>query len=284
METRAPRQDRAFVRERVRRCRYGSREEDEAPRGRPARGVPTHPQADAAAAEGREGPAPRARGSASATRHRGGAVTFADRRDAGRRLGAAVASRGTPPAVTLAIPRGGVIVGAEVAGALGGPFEVVVPRKLGAPGNPELGIGAVASGVRVLDARAIAQLGIPAAHLEREIVAQEAEVERREREYRRGRPPVRLEGMTAVVTDDGIATGVTAIAALRWARNAGAARVVLAVPVAPPATLRRLADEADDVIALETPPRFLAVGEWYDDFAQTTDAEVLAALERGYAA
>jgi predicted phosphoribosyltransferase len=208
-------------------------------------------------------------------------VTFADRTDAGRRLGAAVVARVTPTAVTLAIPRGGVIVGAEVARALGGPLEVVVPRKLGAPGNPELGIGAVASGVRVLDARAIAQLGIPTGHLEREIVAQEAEVERREREYRRGRPAIDLEGATAVVVDDGIATGVTAIAALRWARNAAASRVVLAVPVAPPATLRRLAEEADDVIALETPPRFLAVGEWYEDFAQTTDAEVLAALERG---
>jgi putative phosphoribosyl transferase len=211
-------------------------------------------------------------------------VTFADRRDAGRRLGAAVAARVSTPAVTLAIPRGGVIVGAEVARPLAGPIEVVVPRKLGAPGNPELGIGAVASGVRVLDARAIAHLGIPAAHLEREIAAQEAEVERREREYRRGRPVVDLEGATAVVVDDGIATGVTAIAALRWARNAGAARVVLAVPVAPPATIRRLSEEADDVIALETPPRFLAVGEWYEDFAQTTDAEVLAALERGHTA
>jgi putative phosphoribosyl transferase len=208
-------------------------------------------------------------------------VTFADRTDAGRRLGAAVVAGVSPPAVTLAIPRGGVIVGAEVARELGGPLEVVVPRKLGAPGNPELGIGAVASGVRVLDARAIAQLEIPAAHVEREIVAQEAEVERRERAYRRGRPAVDLEGVTAVVVDDGIATGVTAIAALRWARNAGASRAVLAVPVAPPATLRRLAEEADDVIALETPPRFLAVGEWFEDLAQTTDAEVLAALERG---
>jgi predicted phosphoribosyltransferase len=208
-------------------------------------------------------------------------VTFADRTDAGRRLGSAVAARVTPPAVTLAIPRGGAIVGAEVARALAGPLEVVVPRKLGAPGNPELGIGAVASGVRVLDARTIAQLGIGAEHLEREIAAQEAEVERREREYRRGRPAVALDGVTAVIVDDGIATGVTAIAALRWARTASASRVVLAVPVAPPATLRRLAEEADDVIALETPPRFLAVGEWYEDFAQTTDAEVLAVLERG---
>jgi putative phosphoribosyl transferase len=213
-------------------------------------------------------------------------MTFADRVDAGRRLGAVLVERVEPPAVVLAIPRGGVIVGAEVASALGVPLDVVVPRKLGAPGNPELGIGAVAAGVRVVDPVVLRRLRIPTSHLEREIAAQQAEIERRERAYRRGRPAPELDGVTAVVVDDGIATGVTAIAALRWARNSRARRVVLAVPVAPPASVVRLSEEADEVIVLETPARFLAVGEWYEDFAQTTDAEVLAALERasGHAA
>ena len=213
-------------------------------------------------------------------------MTFADRADAGRRLAAAVAGHVEPPVVVLAIPRGGAIVGAEVATLLHAPLDVVVPRKLGAPGNPELGIGAVATGVRVVDPRVLARLRIPTAHLEREIAEQEAEIERRERAYRRGRPAPDLGGVTAIVVDDGIATGVTAIAALRWARAADAARVVLAVPVAPPASLERLRGEADDLVVLETPRRFAAVGEWYDDFSQTSDAEVLAALERaaGHAA
>jgi predicted phosphoribosyltransferase len=137
-----------------------------------------------------------------------------------------------------------------------------------------------------VDPAVLARLRIPRAHLEREIAAQEAEIERREHAYRRGRPAPDLGGVTAIVVDDGIATGVTALAALRWARAAGAARVVLAVPVAPPASLERLREEADDVVVLETPRRFLAVGEWYEDFSQTTDAEVLRALERapGHAA
>lgn len=207
-------------------------------------------------------------------------MTFDDRADAGRRLGAALAGRVTPPAVVLAIPRGGVIVGAAVADALEAPLDVVVPRKLGAPGNPELGIGAIASGVRVLDERAVRMLGVSRAYVDREVAAQEAEIARREQEYRRGRPRAALEGRTAVVVDDGIATGGTAVAALRWARANGAARVVLAVPVAPRASLVRVAEEADDVVILETPQRFLAVGEWYRDFAQTSDDEVVRTLDR----
>ena len=180
----------------------------------------------------------------------------------------------------LAIPRGGVIVGDVVARELGVPLDVVVPRKVGAPGNPELAIGAVAPGIHVLDARMVRALGVSDRYLEREIAAQEAEIERRQHVYRSGRPPQPVAGRVAVVVDDGVATGSTAVAALRWARAEGAERVVLAVPVAPPQTLERLRTEADEVVVLETPQPFLAVGEWYRDFDQTTDAEVISALAR----
>ena len=205
---------------------------------------------------------------------------FADRVEAGERLGLALAGRLGPDAVVLAIPRGGVIVGEAVARAIGAPLDVVVPRKIGAPGNPELGLGAIAPGVRVLDPRMVAGLGVSDEYLEREIAAQESEIERRQHAYREGRPPVAVRGQVAVVVDDGVATGGTAIAALRWAREQGATRVILAVPVAPRQALARLAAEADEVVVLETPEPFFAVGEWYRDFDQTSDREVVSALAR----
>jgi predicted phosphoribosyltransferase len=207
-------------------------------------------------------------------------VIFADRVEAGERLAVALARYKGADAVVLAIPRGGVIVGEAVARALGLPLDVVVPRKIGAPGNPELGLGAIAPGVRVLDEWLIERLGVTEEYLEREIEAEEREIERRERVYRAGRPPVDVAGKVAIVVDDGVATGGTAIAALRWARAQGAARVVLAVPVAPPGSVPRLAREADEVVVLETPEPFFAVGEWYRRFDQTTDEEVIAALAR----
>lgn len=205
---------------------------------------------------------------------------FEDRADAGRRLGSELAGDAEADLVILAIPRGGVIVGEAVAHALGAPLDVVVPRKIGAPGNPELGIGAIAPGVRVLNERMIEALHVPPAYLDGEIDRQEREIERRERTYRSGRPPIDVRGKTAVVVDDGIATGGTAAAALRWARANGAARVVLAVPVAPVPSLARLRPEADRIVVLSTPEPFLAVGEWYERFDQTSDDEVVAALQR----
>jgi len=207
-------------------------------------------------------------------------VIFADRVDAGERLANALEPLAGSDAVGLAIPRGGVIVGEVVARALGWPLDVVVPRKVGAPGNPELAIGAVAPGIRVLDPRMVGALGVSERYLDREIAAQEAEIERRQHAYRSGRPPHPVEGRVAVVIDDGVATGSTAIAALRWARAQGAEPVLLAVPVAPPQTLARLRAEADEVVVLETPQPFLAVGEWYRDFDQTTDEQVVSALAR----
>jgi predicted phosphoribosyltransferase len=207
-------------------------------------------------------------------------VIFQDRAEAGERLAEALKEHAAAATVVLAIPRGGVIVAEIVAGTLGVPLDVVVPRKIGAPGNPELGLGAVAPGVRVLDPWLIERLGVSDAYLEREIAAQEHEIERRLQAYRAGRPPVDVAAKTAIVIDDGVATGGTAVASLRWARGQGAAKVVLAVPVAPPQTMERLRHEADEVVALATPEPFFAVGEWYRDFDQTSDAEVVAALAR----
>lgn len=207
-------------------------------------------------------------------------MIFADRVDAGARLAEALERFAGDDVVVLAIPRGGVVVGEVAARALGAPLDVVVPRKIGAPMNPELGIGAIAPGIRVLDPRMIQMLGVTSDYLEREIETQEREIERRERAYRGPRPPVDVRGKTAIVVDDGVATGGTAIAALRWARGAGAERVVLAVPVAPGRSLARLRDEADEVVVLSAPDPFSAVGEWYRSFRQTSDREVVEALAR----
>jgi predicted phosphoribosyltransferase len=204
---------------------------------------------------------------------------FRDREEAGEVLAAALTGRFEQErVVVLAIPRGGVVVAVPVARALGAPLDVVIPHKLGAPGNPELAIGAIAPGVRVLDDRLIRVLGVPSAYVQQEAEAQEAEIERRTRLYREDRAAPTLEGATVVVVDDGVATGATAIAALRWARGQGTARVVFAAPVGPSAAVRQLARECDEVVLVETPRAFSAVGEWYRRFDQVTDREVLAAL------
>jgi len=205
---------------------------------------------------------------------------FRDRRDAGRRLAPEVAARVSPPAVVLGIPRGGVVVAAEVASALGWPLGVVVTKKLGAPGNPELGIGAVAPGVRVLEDDVIAAVGVDDRWLERETARVDAEVRRRSAAF----PSVvtELAAATAVIVDDGVATGGTARAAGLWARSHHAARVVLAVPVGPHDVEARVGDAFDEVVMLESPSGFHAVGASYEDFGQVQDEEVREVLqERG---
>jgi putative phosphoribosyl transferase len=204
---------------------------------------------------------------------------FRDREEAGRALAAALHGRvERSRAVILAIPRGGLIVAVPVGRALDAPLDVVIPHKLGAPDNPELAIGAVAPGVRVLDERLIRALHVPEAYIEEEVAAQEAEIERRTRLYRGDRPRPAFADSTAVVVDDGVATGATAVAALRWARAQDPARVVFAAPVGPRSAFRLLAHECDDVVILETPSSFRAVGEWYERFDQVTDQQVLDVL------
>ena len=204
---------------------------------------------------------------------------FRDREEAGRALAAAIHGRvDRAHALVLAIPRGGVIVAAPVARALDAPLDVVIPHKLGAPRNPELAIGAVAPGVRVIDEGITRALNVADGYIEDEVAVQEAEIERRTALYRDDRPPPVFAGATAVVVDDGVATGATSMAALRWARARGSARVVFAAPVGPVAAIRLLAEECDDVVILETPRSFRAVGEWYDRFDQVTDEQVLAVL------
>lgn len=210
-------------------------------------------------------------------------MIFEDRVDAGERLAKALVEYSGADAVILAIPRGGVIVGEVVARQLGLPLDVVVPRKIGAPGNPELGLGAIAPGVRVIDPRMVEMLGVSESYLERQIAAEEEEIDRRLRAYRGGRPPADVAGKVAIVVDDGVATGGTAVAALRWAKAQGASTVVLAVPVAPGASIGRLEQEANRVVVLSAPEPFFAVGEWYRRFDQTTDEEVVAALARAAA-
>lgn len=207
---------------------------------------------------------------------------FRDRVDAGIQLGAAlaVALQGEPEArrVVLGIARGGVIVGAEVARELGVRLDVAVPRKLGAPGNPELGVGAVAPGVQVIDRTMTDALGVSEEFLARETARQLVEIERRTLAYREDGAALDLRATTAIVVDDGVATGVTAIAALRWARARGAAATIFAAPVGPEGAQERFTHECDRCIVLHTPGNLRAVGQWYDMFDQTTDDEVRAAL------
>jgi putative phosphoribosyl transferase len=205
---------------------------------------------------------------------------YIDRGDAGRRMGNEHAGPVEPPIVVLGVARGGVVVAAEVARILAAPLDVVIPRKLGAPGTPELGIGAVAPGVRVLDRDIMEAVGAGDAYVEAETTRQEAEIARRTVSYREGRPPVDLREATAIVVDDGVATGVTATAALRWARAQGASSVVFAAPVGPRGVERRLDAACDRCVVPETPADLRAVGQWYERFDQTTDDEVTAALRR----
>ncbi len=203
---------------------------------------------------------------------------FADRVDAGRQLGAALRDRVAPPAWVLGLARGGVVVAAGVAEAIGAPLDVVIPRKLGAPRNQELAIGAIAPGVRVIDDAMIRRLRVAPDYLDAAIARAEVEIARRSRAYRGDRPPPKLTDATAVVVDDGVATGATAIAALRWARGQHPTRVVFAAPVGPADTVRRLARECDEVVVLLAPVSFTAVGTWYRRFDQVGDDEVEAIL------
>lgn len=200
---------------------------------------------------------------------------FRDRRDAGRRLAERLEHLRSEHPVVLGLPRGGVPVAYEVARSLDAPLDVILVRKLGAPFHPEYGVGAIAEeGIRFVDRRALAALGIDRDELGSIVAREEAVLEQRQRLYRGDRPPISLVDRTVILVDDGVATGGTAIAAARAARARGAGRVVLAVPVGPPDAERRFADEVDEFICLEAPEDFFAVGAYYERFGQTSDEEV----------
>jgi predicted phosphoribosyltransferase len=204
---------------------------------------------------------------------------FADRGDAGRQLAAQLLPLAEQKPIVVALPRGGVPVGVEISAALGAPLEILAVRKLGAPHNPEYGIGAIAEdGTRVLDPEALAVLGIDGGVLESIIARETDEVRRRVAAYRGGRAPLPLAKRAVIVVDDGVATGVTDTAALRAIRRQGPRRTILAVPVCAADSVPRLREEADEVVCLVTPPLLYGIGHWYDDFSQVSDSEVLAAL------
>lgn len=204
---------------------------------------------------------------------------FADRAEAGSRV--AVALGALPPdALILGIPRGGVVVARAIADALGLPLDVVVTHKLGAPGNPELAVGAIGpDGEAMLDPRVLEAIGgVSDVYLRAETERQVLEIHRRLERFRAGRDPIPVAGRTCVLVDDGIATGSTARAAIRWLRRQAALPVILAVPVAPAATAEALAAEADEVLCLLRPLTFYAVGQWYERFEEVTDEQVIEAL------
>jgi putative phosphoribosyl transferase len=207
-------------------------------------------------------------------------VVFIDRIDAGRQLAGRLAHLRGQPVVVLGLPRGGVPVAAQVARALDAPLDVIIVRKLGVPFQPELAMGAVGEdGVLVTTPEVIGGTGITAAALATVQAREQAEVEARAARYRVGRPRLDLSGKVAVIVDDGIATGATASAACEIARAHGAARVVLATPVAPEGWEDRIGNRADEYVCVDTPPHFFAIGQFYADFTQTTDAEVTRLLD-----
>jgi putative phosphoribosyl transferase len=208
-------------------------------------------------------------------------VPFPNRRQAGRLLAAELATRRLGVnTVVLALPRGGVPVGAEIAEVLKAPLDVLVVRKLGVPWQPELAMGAIAGGTRMLDHLLIRDLGVSDEEVEAVVAQETQELKRREEMYRGGLPAPHLRGCSAVLVDDGLATGSTMVAAARHVRSVHPERLIVAVPVASSDACDRLRREADECICLAEPAPFFAVGEWYIDFRQVSDAEVQQILNR----
>jgi putative phosphoribosyl transferase len=209
-------------------------------------------------------------------------MLFEDRHAAGRFLASTLSDlRTRPEVVVLALPRGGVPVGYEVAKSLDAALDVFVVRKLGVPGHEELAMGAIASGgIRLVNRDLVRQLGIPDHIIEAAAAREQRELERREREYRDGRPPLDVRGRTVVLVDDGLATGASMRAAVEALRAKHPAQIIVAVPVAAPATRAEFEAEVDQVVCALTPQQFSAVGQWYQDFSPTTDEEVRELLRR----
>jgi putative phosphoribosyl transferase len=210
-------------------------------------------------------------------------MKYADRRDAGRRLAGKLAHLKDRRPVVLALPRGGVAIGFEIAQILDAPLDVVLVRKIGVPWQPELALGAVTDGATpetFIDRELATSLEIPEDYIKTETTQQLQEIERRRKSYCADRPPIEIAGRAAIVVDDGIATGATMRVALRAVRRRGPAWLVLAVPVAPPDTLDAFRAEVDEVVCLQTPAALGAIGFYYRDFHQMSDAEVTDLLAR----
>jgi putative phosphoribosyl transferase len=206
-------------------------------------------------------------------------VLFADRGDAGKHLASALRDLVDKDDIVLAIPRGGVVVGYEIAKTLGLPLDVIIPRKIGAPSQPELAIGAMTEdGTVLLDERLVERLQVSDYYIKEESAAQKLEIQRRLKLYRGDVPYPSLANRDVILVDDGIATGSTMKAALASVRIRGAKTVVVAIPVGPPSTIRELEEKADHVVCLYTPEPFYAIGQFYRDFTQTSDEEVTRLL------
>ncbi len=210
-------------------------------------------------------------------------MIFRDRKEAGRQLAERLAFlKDEKDVVVLGIPRGGVVVAAEVARALGAPLDIFIAHKIGAPFNPELAIGALTStGDVLLDEQTVECLQLAHGDINREIERQREEIARRLELFRKGCPPLEVKGKVVVIVDDGIATGSTMLASLRALRKQEPKRLVLAVPVGPPDTMERLSQECDEAIAVTVHEPFWSVGRFYGRFGQTDDAEVIQLLEQG---
>ena len=206
---------------------------------------------------------------------------FSDRVDAGKKLAAALKDFAGKKAVVLAIPRGGVVVGYEIASSLHLPLDVIIPHKIGAPGNPELAIGAMTEdGTIILDKSLVSYLGVSQSYIKAESDEQKHEIERRLKMYRQEETGSSVEGKDVIIVDDGIATGSTMKAALASVKNRGAKTVTVAIPVGPPSTIEELKEQSNNVVCLYKPEDFGAIGQFYRDFDQTSDEEVIELLNR----
>lgn len=209
-------------------------------------------------------------------------MIFKNRVEAGEKLAAALGKfKNAPDTIIIALPRGGVIVGYEVAKKLNLPLDIVVPRKIGAPGNPEFAIGAITeTGEGIFDEMTVGTYGITESYLQNEIKKEKTEAVRRLKLYRGTRPPLDLKNKTAILVDDGLATGLTMHAAIKTVKKLGANKIIVTVPVTSPEAAEIIKKEVDEVIYLEAPAFFGAVGSFYEEFEQTADDEVIDLLSR----
>ena len=209
-------------------------------------------------------------------------ITFRNRADAGRQLAEHLKDMAGADALVLAIPRGGVVVGAAIASELRCELDVIIVRKLGAPFNPELAVGSIMEGASepYLNERIVRDLGVPDGYIREETERQRKEAERRAERYRNGRLPARVKDRTVILTDDGVATGATMISSIQGVKAQRPGRLIVALPVGPDDTIEQIGMMVDDVVCLATPPFFGSVGQFYADFAQTSDEEVVELLEK----